>query len=1041
MPLFQPSNITPSSFAGVGGGTVAVLDNVKITWQVNGNMAMTAYKIDIFNTNNTLIYTSGILTDNTPFYPTDNKGNPQYFSYEPNVSWGNCGLADGNEYTLQITQYWGGFTDNDHAVIQFSQSAFITRTTPSIAITTLSGETNFSTISSIFQDFTAVYTQAQNDSIDWVRWQLYQVKSGKEVLLDDTKAVNTQVLSYRANNMISGYTYKIVCSIQTENGVQAKTNNEFSVLYEFPVLEGNVQFNCLDKTSNLLKWDELQENVGDDIKGVSNNGNYSFDNGNLVLPKDSTITWNKKNDGNLSIPANWTLFWEGSVDFAANYTRTAGKVDIDGKGIEGAVFSPDGKQLSLFGYSRVVPCSVTESRILSLDSQTFSSSVNTVSYCKDGTRFVGGHFGAVYNSKSITTSTVYSSAFNGDYGNVLALGLKNAVKFSRISNNNAGALFGGTEGDFGEIKHIAFTPDGDYLIAASSTNIIYFYGDGVASYPQYSYAGKILDGGITDGGLTFSKTGQYLICGTGVYTVSEGIKKISLTQIGSISENYNACFTPDEKFIISCDADRNADLRIYEIKNNTVQYVGGVYALGTSCDCVACSPNGNLVFVGGGLSSASTKYFFATNGSQSIISAGNISVNANNKVNFDVSGYTFSFSVGGENDLILTLLDSYVKEFSFSVNKSSVKFLYSGATQSKTINYSTYPQSAITSIVLSGGQTCAYLYITSGTSTISNNFNPVWDSNTKFLTHFESSSLQAGQLEVSENAMDIYRETVSTGAVTKLYSCSAEMTYLKDFSWRAGNQYNYYGYARLDNAYTATKLFNESVVCRNQPYYLLLATTQDEEQPNVYHVVHYWRFGNNVEAGSVSNNNAPTFLNNFTGYRLKQPTARKGKSGTLTALLSNVANNKYKDTTLQMDNLYALSECNNPLFLKDMKGNIYMVTVSAPITQTINTKSAHQEVRISIPWEEIGAAENVSIIEVPMENGGSVDNDVQISEVRLVVDDETGMLKVIYPDEYNYALTFEFEDPQLYAVMDSSIEGTDIELVNGAVILNENNEG
>lgn len=311
MPLFQPSNITPSSFAGVGGGTVAVADNVKITWQLNGNVAMTAYKIDIFNMNNNLSYSSGVITLSVPKYPTDNKGNPTYFEHKlKNKNWENLGLSDGNEYTLQITQYWGGLTDSDHSVTQFSQSAFITRTTPTLNITTASGNTDFSTIGSVFQGFKANYTQEQGDSIDWVRWKFYQGNT----LLDDTGIVNTQVLKYTAESMQSGKLYKIVCTIQTENGVQATSEREFSVLYELPEIEGEFQFNCLDKASNLLSWDEIQSSTGNTIQGENSGNSYTFEDGELVLQENSSIFWTKKNEESLDIPTDWTFAWKGKAE-------------------------------------------------------------------------------------------------------------------------------------------------------------------------------------------------------------------------------------------------------------------------------------------------------------------------------------------------------------------------------------------------------------------------------------------------------------------------------------------------------------------------------------------------------------------------------------------------------------------------------------------------------------------------------------------------------------------------------------------------------
>ena len=62
--LFQPTNITPSSFAGVGGDLIDASDGMTITWQVNGTSAMTGYEITIYENDaqSTQLYTTGHVT-------------------------------------------------------------------------------------------------------------------------------------------------------------------------------------------------------------------------------------------------------------------------------------------------------------------------------------------------------------------------------------------------------------------------------------------------------------------------------------------------------------------------------------------------------------------------------------------------------------------------------------------------------------------------------------------------------------------------------------------------------------------------------------------------------------------------------------------------------------------------------------------------------------------------------------------------------------------------------------------------------------------
>ena len=148
-----------------------------------------------------------------------------------------------------------------------------------------------------------------------------------------------------------------------------------------------------------------------------------------------------------------------------------------------------------------------------------------------------------------------------------------------------------------------------------------------------------------------------------------------------------------------------------------------------------------------------------------------------------------------------------------------------------------------------------------------------------------------------------------------------------------------------------------------------MEATPDTTYENVFHVQKVWRFGNNMEFGSVSNGNTPSWLNNFTPYRYRQPATTSGKSGTLQALLSNAANGQYNDTAQMMDELFAASLTTNPLFLKDMKGNLYMVSISAPITQTVDTQNGVQQVTVSIPWEEIGSTDGIALIQLPTDEG------------------------------------------------------------------------
>ncbi len=113
MALFQPTNVIPSSFTD---GVVDANDVAQISWQVNGNSAMTAYQIDFIDINsNERIYSTNKITEGIPvggFYGVDRFGQPKMFTWTAaeNKSWNalNSGFANGGKIKFKITQWYAG---------------------------------------------------------------------------------------------------------------------------------------------------------------------------------------------------------------------------------------------------------------------------------------------------------------------------------------------------------------------------------------------------------------------------------------------------------------------------------------------------------------------------------------------------------------------------------------------------------------------------------------------------------------------------------------------------------------------------------------------------------------------------------------------------------------------------------------------------------------------------------------------------------------------------------------------------------------------
>ena len=301
MALFQATNITPSLFAGEGNGTVAANDPIVISWQINGTNAMTGFRILIRKNDTASTEVHGVTaTDGCPAYGTNANGEQQIFTYAPTdssgnpVKWSDWGLTDGEEYKMNITMYWGTVQSTPFVNL-YSPMVFRTRTVPTLAIAVPA------TVDKAYTTISGGYGQEQGDAISWVRWQLYMGASiiggyTPSELLDDTGEMTTGSLQYAVNGLISGNTYFIKCTVQTESGVQVSQLSKFSVNYTMDAGEGTLTAKCLSNGANLLQWEQnivdIEGSAPPDFSGFENG--YSIKDGKLSLDF-SYVMWNVAN--------------------------------------------------------------------------------------------------------------------------------------------------------------------------------------------------------------------------------------------------------------------------------------------------------------------------------------------------------------------------------------------------------------------------------------------------------------------------------------------------------------------------------------------------------------------------------------------------------------------------------------------------------------------------------------------------------------------------------------------------------------------------
>lgn len=304
MGLFEPSNIYPSTWGGVGNGTIDVSDNLTVTWQVNGNVPMTAFSIQIYNNDSTgaLVYETGRLTNGCPFDGVDYAGNVQFFAYTiPSATMTGAGMANGKAYKLKITQYWNALS----AITQSSATVFNTRAKPVVSILNLGSQ-----ITTRDFYFLGSYTQAQGDALMWCRWRLATADNLANPIVDTHNIYGTSNLRLDYDGFFTGTTYAVRLEIQTENGIQADTGwKTFTVNYASSDISGYVDVSQVRGTGALLvSWAKLLV-----MQGVPR-GDYTIAREQLTLNSGSSVTWDTMNGGTMSFAWPWSIGWKGSAE-------------------------------------------------------------------------------------------------------------------------------------------------------------------------------------------------------------------------------------------------------------------------------------------------------------------------------------------------------------------------------------------------------------------------------------------------------------------------------------------------------------------------------------------------------------------------------------------------------------------------------------------------------------------------------------------------------------------------------------------------------
>lgn len=320
------------------------------------------------------------------------------------------------------------------------------------------------------------------------------------------------------------------------------------------------------------------------------------------------------------------------------------------------------------------------------------------------------------------------------------------------------------------------------------------------------------------------------------------------------------------------------------------------------------------------------------------------------------------------------------------------------------------PQSNISEVQLQGEQKCEYFAVVSGDRAVSNSDTNYESSTYKIswtATGYDTQMLAdfiygvgAGTSTSGSNGYRIYRVESNTTELTEVVTLSADRAIpsIRDFGIKSNTQYTYVLFVYDNNNNFMGQVTTQSIKCQFKKYSLL--ATEYSELDRCYHVVKEYLFSCSLTDEALSNNSNKSYAQNFTPYPTVFKSTANYASGTLQALIGFVDKNTYRywDDTALMAELNGLSTTDYTLFLRDMKGHIWMIDVGT-VQQTVKYGTREMQVTISLPWTEIGNAEDVSIIQTPEDEGW--DYDAQVLDVKLDVNVDTGTLEVVYPFPYN----------------------------------------
>lgn len=307
MALYQPTNVTPDLISGPENGVVIVSPggNAEVSWSINGNSPLLAYKIEFFRNDaaSTPGTDTGKITLDEPFYGKDANGNEQRFSVS--LPFGVAGtyftiasMSPNKQGKIRITQWWGA-TDAQ-SVVQRSLSVFRTSpdTTADVEDAERQADGSYLLSATVNLPPYAVYGEC---SVLWARWQIMDADSG-EAVEDTGKIWGASDYSYQTKMLLPG-TYFALFSFETSFGLTVSQASANFTVSENAITSEGLSAVCDPASGAVLVRANLNKTIpgqysgvgiGEDFIQINDTDGYA----SVDFPVVSTEPWG--------------MMWEGS---------------------------------------------------------------------------------------------------------------------------------------------------------------------------------------------------------------------------------------------------------------------------------------------------------------------------------------------------------------------------------------------------------------------------------------------------------------------------------------------------------------------------------------------------------------------------------------------------------------------------------------------------------------------------------------------------------------------------------------------------------